>query len=127
MWAVADGAVEFAGWSGGNGYTVTLRHRANFKTMYNHLSGFGKGLRPGAPVRQRQVIGYVGTTGLSTGPHLDYRVIRDGRFVNLLKQTFLPGKPISASARAAFVEARDALLSQLRSAPPARTEARLKP
>ncbi len=116
VWAVADGVVEFAGWSGGNGYTVTLRHRANFRTMYNHLSRFGKGIRPGAPVRQRQLIGYVGTTGLSTGPHLDYRVIRDGRFVNPLKQTFLPGRPISASARAAFVEARDALLGQLRSA-----------
>ncbi len=121
VWAVADGAVEFAGWSGGNGYTVTLRHRANFRTMYNHLSRFGKGIRPGVPVRQRQVIGYVGTTGISTGPHLDYRVIRDGRFVNPLKQTFLPGKPISASARQAFVEMRDSLLRQLRAALAART------
>ena len=91
--------MEFAGWGGGNGYTVTLRHRANFKTMYNHLSRFGKGIRPGAPVKQRRVIGYVGTTGLSTGPHLDYRVVKDGRFVNPLKQTFLPGKPISPPAR----------------------------
>lgn len=121
VWAVADGTVEFAGWSGGNGYTVTLRHRANFKTMYNHLSRFGKGIRPGAPAKQRQVIGYVGTTGLSTGPHLDYRVVKDGRFVNPLKQTFLPGKPISPSARAAFFEARDSLLGQLRSALAARS------
>jgi murein DD-endopeptidase MepM/ murein hydrolase activator NlpD len=121
VWAVADGTVEFAGWSGGNGYTVTLRHRANFKTMYNHLSRFGKGIRPGAPVKQRQVIGYVGTTGLSTGPHLDYRVVKDGRFVNPLKQTFLPGKPISPSARAAFFETRDSLLGQLRSALAARS------
>ncbi len=121
VWAVADGSVESAGWSGGNGYTVTLRHRANFKTMYNHLSRFGKGIRPGAPVKQRQVIGYVGTTGLSTGPHLDYRIIRDGRFVNPLKQSFLPGKPISPSARQAFFEARDSLLGQLRSAVAARS------
>jgi murein DD-endopeptidase MepM/ murein hydrolase activator NlpD len=121
VWAVADGAVESAGWSGGNGYTVTLRHRANFKTMYNHLSRFGKGIRAGAPVKQRQVIGYVGTTGLSTGPHLDYRIIRDGRFVNPLKQTFLPGRPISPSARQAFFEARDSLLGQLRSAVAARS------
>ncbi len=122
IWAVAEGTVEFAGWSGGNGYTVTLRHRANFKTMYNHLSRFGKGIRPGAPVKQRQVIGYVGTTGLSTGPHLDYRVIKDGRFANPLKQTFLPGKPISPSGRPAFFEARDPLLGQLGSAPAARSE-----
>ncbi len=115
IWAVADGTVEFAGWHGGNGYTVTLRHRANFKTMYNHLSRFARGIRPGAPVTQRQVIGYVGSTGLSTGPHLDYRILKDGRFVNPLKQTFLPGKPIPASARAVFLEARDALLEELRS------------
>jgi murein DD-endopeptidase MepM/ murein hydrolase activator NlpD len=114
VWAVADGTVEFAGWLGGNGYAVTLRHRANFKTMYNHLSRFGKGIRAGAAVKQRQVIGHVGTTGLSTGPHLDYRVIRDGRFVNPLKQTFLPGKPVSPSSRQAFKESRDSLLAQLR-------------
>ena len=120
IWAVADGRVEFAGWAGGNGYTVTVRHRANFKTMYNHLSRFGKGIRTGAAVTQRRVIGYVGTTGLSTGPHLDYRVIKDGRFVNPLKETFLPGKPISPSARPAFLEARDSLIAQLRAAPAAR-------
>jgi murein DD-endopeptidase MepM/ murein hydrolase activator NlpD len=127
IWAVADGTVEFAGWLGGNGYTVTLRHRANFRTMYNHLSRFGRGIRTGTAVKQRQVIGYVGTTGLSTGPHLDYRVIKDGRFVNPLKQTFLPGKPISPSARPAFIEARDSLLAQLRTALAARSGTTPKP
>ena len=117
VWSVADGVVEAAGWSGGNGNTVIVRHRANFKTMYNHLSGFGKGIRAGAPVRQRQVVGYVGMTGLATGPHLDYRIIKDGQFVNPLKQTFLPGKPISPSSRAAFAEIRDSLFAQLRAAP----------
>jgi murein DD-endopeptidase MepM/ murein hydrolase activator NlpD len=120
IWAVADGRVEFAGYKGGNGNTVVIRHRANFKTMYNHLSRFGKGIRRGAAVKQRQAIGYVGTTGLSTGPHLDYRVIKDGRFVNPLKETFLPGKPISPSARPAFLEARDSLLAELRTALAAR-------
>ena len=112
--AVADGTVEYVGYKGGNGNTVIIRHRANFKTMYNHLSHFGKGIRGGASVRQRQVIAYVGSTGLSTGPHLDYRVIKDGRFVNPLKQTFLPGLPISVSSRGDFAQARDSLLSQLR-------------
>jgi murein DD-endopeptidase MepM/ murein hydrolase activator NlpD len=116
VFAVADGVVESAGWLGGNGNTVTVRHRSSFKTMYNHLSGFAKGVRAGAPVKQRQVIGYVGSTGLSTGPHLDYRVMKDGRFVNPLKQIFLPGKPISSASRQDFVEARDSRIRQLRGA-----------
>jgi len=114
VYAVADGTVELAGWSGGSGNTIVLRHRSNFKTMYNHLSRFATGIRPGIPVRQRQVIGYVGTTGLSTGPHLDYRVVKDGRFVNPLKQTFLPGLPVSSASRTAFSAARDSLLAALR-------------
>jgi murein DD-endopeptidase MepM/ murein hydrolase activator NlpD len=122
VWAVADGVVESAGFRGGNGNMVIVRHRANFKTMYNHLSGYGKGIRPGTPVRQRQVIGYVGSTGLSTGPHLDYRVMKDGRFVNPLKQTFLPGMPISSSNRGTFKETRDSLLVQLRATQVAGTE-----
>ena len=114
VWAVADGTVEYVGYKGGNGNTVIIRHRANFKTMYNHLSRFGKGIRAGVGVRQREVIGYVGSTGLSTGPHLDYRVMKDGRFVNPLKQTFLPGLPISASSRGDFAQTRDSLFAQLR-------------
>lgn len=114
VWAVADGTVEYVGYKGGNGNTVIIRHRANFKTMYNHLSRFGRGIRAGVSVRQRQTIGHVGSTGLSTGPHLDYRVIKDGRFVNPLKQTFLPGQPISSSNRDAFTRTRDAVLAQLR-------------
>jgi murein DD-endopeptidase MepM/ murein hydrolase activator NlpD len=119
IFAVADGTIESAGWSGGGGNTIVLRHRANFKTMYNHLSNFAKGIRVGTTVRQRQVIGYVGSTGLSTGPHLDYRVMKDGRFVNPLKQTFLPGQPISPSNHAAFAQASGALFAQLRGTPAA--------
>jgi murein DD-endopeptidase MepM/ murein hydrolase activator NlpD len=117
IFAVADGTIESAGWSGGGGNTIVLRHRANFKTMYNHLSHFTKGIRAGTTVRQRQVIGYVGSTGLSTGPHLDYRVMKDGRFVNPLKQTFLPGQPISPSNHTAFSQTSAALLAQLRGTP----------
>ena len=78
--AVADGRVGAAGWAGGNGISVTLKHRSGYETMYNHLSRLGSGIRPGARVTQRQVIGYVGATGLATGPHLDYRVAKNGRF-----------------------------------------------
>jgi murein DD-endopeptidase MepM/ murein hydrolase activator NlpD len=116
VWAVADGTVEFAGVRGGNGNTVVLRHRANFKTMYNHLSRFGPGIRKGVAVGQRRVIGYVGSTGLSTGPHLDYRVMKDGVFVNPLKHTFVPGRPLSGAVRRAFAEHRDLLAGKLRAA-----------
>lgn len=113
VWAVADGTVEFAGRKGGNGIQVLLRHRAGYKTYYNHLSRIAKGVRPGARVAQKQVIGYVGSTGLSTGPHLDYRVSRNGRFVNPLAEKFLPGEPIPAAQRASFTARARELLGRL--------------
>ncbi len=102
--AVADGVVAAAGWDGGNGISVAIRHRSGYATMYNHLSKLGAGVRPGARVSQRQVIGYVGATGLATGPHLDYRVSKNGRFVNPLGERFIPGEPIAAAERARFLE-----------------------
>ena len=119
--AVADGIVKFAGRKGGYGNTVVLRHRGNYETLYSHLSRFGKGIRRGARVTQRRVIGYVGSTGLSTGPHLDYRVIKDGRFVNPLKQTFLPGQPVSPSFWPSFTSTRDSYLHKLRNGLEAQT------
>src|SRR5512145_1050173 len=95
--AVADGVVILAGWNGGNGIQVHLRHHAGYETMYNHLSRLGPGVRTGRRVHQRDVIGYVGSTGLSTGPHLDYRVKKGGRFVNPLNEKFVPGQPLDGS------------------------------
>ena len=102
--AVADGVVTAAGWDGGNGISVTIRHRSGYATMYNHLAKLGAGLHPGARVSQRQVIGYVGATGLATGPHLDYRVSKNGRFVNPFGERFIPGEPIATAERARFLE-----------------------
>lgn len=113
VWAVADGTVEFAGRKGGNGIQVLLRHRSGYRTYYNHLSRVATGVRRGVAVRQKQVIGYVGSTGLSTGPHLDYRVSVDGRFVNPLSEKFLPGEPVPAARRAAFTAHATSLLAQL--------------
>lgn len=113
VWAVADGTVEFAGRKGGNGIQVLLRHRGGYRTYYNHLSRVARGVKPGAPVRQKAVIGYVGSTGLSTGPHLDYRVSVSGRFVNPLSERFLPGDPVPAARRAEFDAQAQALLAQL--------------
>ncbi len=121
VWAVADGVVLSARWKGGNGKSILIQHRMGYRSMYNHLSRYAKGIRKGARVRQKQVIGYVGSTGLSTGPHLDYRVIKNGRFVNPLTQKFIPGEPIPKSRRARFRQLRDQLIQQLESLPPAST------
>jgi murein DD-endopeptidase MepM/ murein hydrolase activator NlpD len=119
--AVADGVVETTGWKGGYGFSVTLRHARGYKTMYNHLSRVD--VRPGQRVRQREVIGRVGSTGLSTGPHLDYRVIRHGRFVNPLAQKFVPGSPVPSARRAAFQRHLESLLQRLNRAAPVESHA----
>ncbi len=115
VWAVADGVVLSAGWNGGSGKSVLIQHRGGYRTMYNHLSTVAREIRNGTRVQQKKVIGHVGSTGLSTGPHLDYRVIKDGRFINPLTQKFIPGDPIPQSRQAAFRSLRDRLLHQLRS------------
>jgi murein DD-endopeptidase MepM/ murein hydrolase activator NlpD len=114
--AVADGRVVSAGWAGGNGIQVRLRHRSGYETMYNHLSK--STVRAGQTVSQRQVIGHVGSTGLSTGPHLDYRVSKNGVFVNPLSEMFVPGEPIGGAERARFTEHARAAIKRLESEAP---------
>jgi murein DD-endopeptidase MepM/ murein hydrolase activator NlpD len=111
--AVADGTVSQAGRDGGYGIVVRIRHRAGYDTGYAHLSRIGHGIRPGARVNQRQIIGYVGSTGMSTGPHLHYEVVKGGQRVNPLNERFIPGEPIAASERAAFDQHARALLWRL--------------
>jgi murein DD-endopeptidase MepM/ murein hydrolase activator NlpD len=111
--AVADGVVTAAGWDGGNGISVTIRHRSGFGTMYNHLSKVAGGVRRGVRVSQREVIGFVGMTGLATGPHLDYRVSRHGQFVNPLSEKFIPGEPLAGAERVRFLEHARASLVRL--------------
>jgi murein DD-endopeptidase MepM/ murein hydrolase activator NlpD len=109
--AVADGMVTMAGWDGGYGLSISLRHARGYETMYNHLSRLD--VKRGERVRQRQIIGRVGTTGLSTGPHLDYRVRKAGVFVNPLGEKFIPGAPVPAHRRGAFTVHVKALLERL--------------
>lgn len=113
--AVANGVVASAGWAGGGGNQVRLRHSGGIETYYLHLSRFAKGIRAGAHVSQGDVIGFVGATGIATGPHLDYRLRRDGAFVNplLFHRSQPAGEPIAAAHLAAFKSARDAVLLQL--------------
>ena len=83
--AVADGTVKVAGYKGGFGNYVEIRHANGYMTSYGHLKGYGKGIKAGAKVKQGQTVGYVGSTGLSTGPHLDFRVKEKNKFVDFLK------------------------------------------
>jgi murein DD-endopeptidase MepM/ murein hydrolase activator NlpD len=116
--AVADGVVVSAGWNGGNGIQVHLRHRSGYETQYNHLSHITDGLRPGSRVRQKQIIGNVGMTGLATGPHLDYRVVKNGTFVNPLGERFIPGEPIPAAAKPDFQRHAKELVARLEASAP---------
>lgn len=113
VWAVADGAVVSCGWGGGFGKQVILRHLNGYATYYGHLSCFGSGIKKGTRVRQQQIIGYVGSTGLSTGPHLDYRLVKDGRFRNPLKESFPTGIPIRKGEMESFQERRDEIMAWL--------------
>jgi murein DD-endopeptidase MepM/ murein hydrolase activator NlpD len=91
----ANGTVTFAGRKGGGGNMVTVRHANGYETNYLHLSGFARGIRRGVRVAQGQVLGYVGSTGLSTGPHLDYRVRLNGSWVNPLTISSPPVEPLA--------------------------------
>jgi len=113
IWAVADGTVISKGWNRGFGKQVILRHMNGYLTYYGHLSRYGPGIKKGKPVTQKQIIGYVGSTGLSTGPHLDYRLTKDGRFRNPLKETFPPGYPIGESNKEEFHKRRDEMVAWL--------------
>jgi len=113
VWAVADGTVVSCGWGGGFGNQVILRHPNGYMTYYGHLSGYGPGIRKGVRVTQKQVIGYVGSTGLSTGPHLDYRMAKDGRFRNPLRESFPAGNPIEKGRMDAFEKRRDEMMAWL--------------
>ena len=113
VWAVADGTVVSCGWGDGFGKQVILRHMNGYQTLYGHLSGYGPGIRSGAKVKQKQVIGYVGSTGLSTGPHLDYRLIKDGHHKNPIKESFPAGQPIGTGAFDRFQKRRDEMIARL--------------
>lgn len=92
--ATADGQVTFAGWNGAAGRMVKIRHKNAYETMYLHLRSLAPGIKVGARVKGGQIIGYVGSSGESTGPHLDYRLLYHGRYVNPLSWKFQPADPL---------------------------------
>lgn len=113
--AVANGTVVFAAFSGASGRLVRIRHTGGYETMYLHLSAFGPGIRPGARVTQGDVIGRVGDSGTVTGVHLDFRMKKNGAYVNPLLEhrRMPPGEPIAEDQLEAFHADRDRLLAEL--------------
>jgi murein DD-endopeptidase MepM/ murein hydrolase activator NlpD len=103
--ATADGTVTFAGWNGASGRMVRIRHRNAYETMYLHLRSFGPGIHSGARVKSGDVVGYVGSSGDSTGPHLDYRITRNGSYLNPLSAKFDPVRPLREEHLGEFKQA----------------------
>jgi len=118
VWAVADGEVIYAGWAGGFGNTVRIQHRSGYVSCYGHLSRYARGLRVGQHVAQKQLIGFVGASGLATGPHLDFRIARNGRFIDPLHLRTDAGEPIPPRARQRFAKVKDMRMAELRAAQP---------
>ena len=112
--SVADGTVTFKGWDkGGGGNTLKIKHTGGLETLYLHLKGFAKGISVGTRVSQGQLIGYVGSTGTSTGPHLDFRIKKNGTPIDPLKMVQEPAEPISSANKAAFEAIRDRVVAEL--------------
>lgn len=107
--AASDGRVHFIGQNGGFGKQVILSHANGYRTHYGHLSRFGKGLKKGDRVKQKEIIGYVGSTGLSTGPHLDYRIQYNEVFRNPFSLKFKPRSVLKDEDLAAFTMVRNNL------------------
>ena len=100
--ASGDGKVTKAGWCGGGGNCVKIKHNSTYQTVYAHMSKFGRGIKKGVRVKQGQIIGYVGSTGLSTGPHLHYEVIENGKKINSQKLKLPSGKILKGEERKIF-------------------------
>ena len=117
--ASGDGTVRFAGRRGGYGLHVELAHGRDYVTSYSHLSRIASGVRSGARVVQGQVIGYVGSTGMSTGAHLHYRFVKNGRNVDPLSTDLPTGSPLEGNDLARFAGVRDELRARMAAAGPA--------
>ena len=110
---IGDGVVTSVKYEGAGGNTVRIRHNSVYSTAYLHLSKYAKGLKPGKRVRQGEVIGYVGSTGRSTGPHLDFRVWKNGPPINPLKMSSPPAEPVKADHKKAFEQISEKYKAQI--------------
>jgi murein DD-endopeptidase MepM/ murein hydrolase activator NlpD len=113
IWAVADGVVEYRARAGASGNLVRIRHAGGYTSHYAHLANFASDITVGDHVEQKQLIGYVGSTGLSTGPHVCFRVKKDGRYVDPMRIASPAGAPVDEKKRPIFENIRDQLLADL--------------
>jgi murein DD-endopeptidase MepM/ murein hydrolase activator NlpD len=109
IFASGNGVVEKVGWEGGYGKYVRLKHNNGYETAYGHMSAYAKGMEPGKRVRQGQVIGFVGSTGMSTGAHVHYEILVNGRFVDPMRVKLPRGRSLEGPLMASFEKERDRL------------------
>ena len=109
IFASGNGVVEKVGWEGGYGKYVRLKHNNGYETAYGHMSAYSKGMEPGKRVRQGQVIGFVGSTGMSTGAHVHYEILVNGRFVDPMRVKLPRGRSLEGQLMASFEKERDRL------------------
>jgi murein DD-endopeptidase MepM/ murein hydrolase activator NlpD len=113
IFASGNGAIEKVGWEGGYGKYIRVKHNNGYETAYGHMSAFAKGMEPGKRVRQGQVIGFVGSTGLSTGAHVHYEILVNGRFVDPMRVKLPRGRSLEGPMMASFEKARDQIDTQM--------------
>ncbi len=111
--ATGDGKVLYSGWKKGYGRFIVIKHNSTYSTAYGHLSRFAKKIKKGRYVKQGQVIAYVGSTGISTGPHLHYEFRVNGKSVNPLGRKFSPAKPLNKKYKKEFDLVKEALLDKI--------------
>ena len=120
VFAAGNGIIDKIGWEGGYGKYIRIRHANGYETAYGHMSAFARNLEAGKKVRQGQVIGYVGSTGLSTGAHLHYEILINGRFVDPMKIKLPRGRVLEGALLAGFDQERTRLDAMLTRATPSR-------
>ncbi|MDV7341837.1 peptidoglycan DD-metalloendopeptidase family protein [Terasakiella sp. A23] len=125
IYAAGDGVLDYVGRKGGYGKYIRIRHNSEYQTAYAHMRGYKKGVHKGKRVKQGDVIGYVGSTGRSTGPHLHYEIIRKGRKTNPMKVRMPSGKKLKGQELARFMEVKNAHDAQYASLEPVISIARL--
>jgi murein DD-endopeptidase MepM/ murein hydrolase activator NlpD len=107
IFAAGNGSIVSAGWQGGYGRHIEIQHANGYTTTYSHMSSFARNIQAGSKVRQGQVIGYVGSTGLSTGPHLHYEVLVNGNFVDPMKIRVPRGRELEGRSLLEFKRQRE--------------------
>ncbi|HPY81930.1 MAG TPA: M23 family metallopeptidase, partial [Bacteroidales bacterium] len=112
--SIGDGVVVKKGYNGGAGHMVRIKHNSTYSTAYLHLSKYGKNIAVGTRVKQGDIIGYVGSSGLATGPHLDFRVYKNGSPMNPLDLKSPPAAPVHEQDLPEFILVRDSIVQKLK-------------